>query len=133
MILTTVDGNFIFRGPLNIFFGKAHEYFRFLIADSFDLTGWDQDFLPRIPMPGFDNQFANRPTFFIDHKICDVADLSVACFDVIAAHGLSAAEMLVFPVFMFLVRFYPIHQKRQGTGIGPMPDIPPPSQYGGQP
>ena len=115
MILTTVDGNFIFRGPLNIFFGETHKHFRFLIADLFNLAGWDQDFLTRIPVAGFDNEIADRPTLFIDNEISDLTDLPVARLNMIAANGLSAAEMFVFPVFMFLVGLYPIHQKGQGN------------------
>ncbi len=99
-----MNGDFIFCSSLNVFFGETHEHFRFLIADSFDLARRDQDFFARIPVAGFNDQIANRPTLFIDDEINDVADLSVACFDVITANGLSAAEMLVFPMFMFLVR-----------------------------
>ena len=102
-MLTAVNGDFIFCSPLNVFFSETHEHFRFLIADSFDLTRRDQDFFARIPVSGFNDQIANRPTLFIDHEISDVADISVACFDVITVNGLSAAEMFVFPMFMFLV------------------------------
>jgi len=37
--------NLIFRSLLNICFSKADEHLRFLITDSFDLAGWNQDFL----------------------------------------------------------------------------------------
>src|SRR5208283_3045779 len=56
-------------------------------------------------------------TLFIYHKICDVTDLSVARLNVIAAKILSASEMLVFPVLMFLMSLYLVLQKRQADRI----------------
>src|SRR5450830_1447356 len=91
-------GDRMLRGILNIRLGEVDNHFRFLVADSFDLAGWDADFLTRIPVTSLDDQLTDCPAPVVNKEAGHVPDLSVGRLDRIAGHLASALKMLVVPV-----------------------------------
>src|SRR5450759_1226058 len=85
-------------GILDVRLGKRNDHFRFLVADSFDLAGWDADFLTRIPVTSLDDQLTDCPAPVVNKEAGHVPDLSVGRLDRIAGHLASALKMLVVPV-----------------------------------
>ena len=61
------DGQIVWRGALNVRHGQAHEDFGFLVADSRDALGRDQNLLAGKLVPGLDGKFRHGPTPVVDH------------------------------------------------------------------
>jgi hypothetical protein len=53
----------------------------------------NQDFFPRPPRPGVNNEIANGPSLIINDEIFDMANIAVQSLDVVTAYRVRAAQM----------------------------------------
>jgi len=119
---------FDFRGLLDVRFGEVHEHGGIFVADPVDLAGRDQDFLARVPVAGFDDQFAYRPALAVHHEAGHGANRSVGRMNVVTCHRPGAAQMNVIPLIV------PVMGQGSGVNSGvtigepATPNIPPACQ-----
>jgi len=86
------------------------------------------------PVLRINDQIPNRPRFVVDDEIRDVTDLSIQRLDVIAAHGLSTAQMriaLFLTVSGIATRFGPSFAL--ASWVSERPHMYGPAKYIGQP
>ena len=85
----------VFRRLLDYLARKIDENFPFAPTDALDPLRRNKNFPPRPPVMGVNYEITNRPRLIINDKIRYMANLAVQGLDVMAAHPVSAAQMVI--------------------------------------
>jgi hypothetical protein len=85
----------VFRRFLDGFAIQIDENFPLAPTDALDPFRRNEDFFARPPVVSVNDEITNRPRLIINDEILDVANLTVQDLDVMAAHTVSAAQMVI--------------------------------------
>ena len=88
---------------------KIDEDFPLAPTDALNPLRCNQDFFPRPPVVGVNNEITNRPSIVVNDEILNVAKLAVHSLDMMTAHTVSAAQIGV-----------PSYNARCGSRLLPM-------------
>src|SRR5690606_22919211 len=80
-------------GLLNVLRRQQGVNRRSFVADPLDIPGGNPDMSGRIPMSDLNNNLADRPAFFVDQKVGDMADVTIERVYLISGDGARAAQV----------------------------------------